>query len=97
LCEKRVELQEKLGPQITVHNSFNTNLSGFALKIGMSTNYKKCVSRYSKELLYWPILNFYSEIWRSRVLTKNYDFGQGLLCKCVPNHVKHVYEPIKQD
>jgi hypothetical protein len=26
-----------------------------------------------------------------------WDFDQGLLCKSVQDHVKHVYEPIKHD
>jgi hypothetical protein len=37
----------------------------------MSANYKKCVPRNNEELLYWPILNFYSEIWRTRKITKS--------------------------
>ena len=69
--EKRVELQQNLGPEITVRSSFNTNLSGFALKIGMSANYEKCVPGNKEQLLYWPILNFYSEIWRTRKKTKS--------------------------
>jgi hypothetical protein len=66
----------------------------------MSANYEKCVPRNNKELLYWPILNFYSEIWRTRKKTKSafmehlgfaviWDFDQGLLCKYVTRHVKH--------
>jgi hypothetical protein len=88
-------------PQVTVHSAFKSMFGQFALKIGISANYKKCVPRNNKQLWYWPILNFYSEIWRtrkktkstflrSRVLTTILDFDQGLLCKCVPNHVKHV-------
>jgi hypothetical protein len=30
-------------PQVTVHNAFNSMFGQFALKIGMSANYKKCV------------------------------------------------------
>jgi hypothetical protein len=37
----------------------------FALKIGMSVNYEKCVPRNKEQLLYCPILNFCSEIWRT--------------------------------
>jgi hypothetical protein len=88
-------------PGITVRTSFKSNLSGFALKIGMSANYKKCVPGDNEELLYWPILNFYSKIWRtckktesafwsSRDLTMNLNFDKGFLCKRVPNHVKHI-------
>jgi hypothetical protein len=66
LWQKRVELQQNLGPEITVRSSFNTNLSGFALEIRMSANYEKCVPGNNKELLYWQNLNFYSEIWRTR-------------------------------
>jgi hypothetical protein len=83
-----------------VRRNFNSNLSGFALKIGMSANYEKYVPGDNKELLYWPILNFYSEIWRtrkktksafqrSRVLTNKGGFDQGLMCKFEHNHVKH--------
>jgi hypothetical protein len=58
-------------PQVTVHSTFNSIFGQFALKIGMSANYKKCVPGNNKELLYWPILNFYSEIWRTRKKTKS--------------------------
>jgi hypothetical protein len=30
---------------------------------------QKMCSRNNEELLYWPILNFYSEIWRTRKKT----------------------------
>jgi hypothetical protein len=30
-------------PQVTIHSTFNSIFGQFALKIGMSTNYKKCV------------------------------------------------------
>jgi hypothetical protein len=46
----------------TVRMNFNSNLSGFALKIGMSANYEKRVIGNNEELLYWSILKFYSEI-----------------------------------
>jgi hypothetical protein len=66
----------------------------------MSANYKKCVPGNNEQLSYWPILNFYSEIWRTRKktvsalkeiwgLTVIWDFAQGLLCKSVTKHVKH--------
>jgi hypothetical protein len=66
----------------------------------MSANYKKCVPRNNEELLYGPIFNLYSEIWRtrektisafwdSRGLTVIWDFDQGLLCNYVTKHVKH--------
>jgi hypothetical protein len=88
-------------PQVTIHSAFNSIFSQFALKIGMSANYEKCVPGNNEQLSYWPILIFYSEIWRTRkktkstflrskVLTMIWDFDQGLLCKFVPNHVKHV-------
>jgi hypothetical protein len=35
----------------------------------MSANYEKCVPGNNKQLSYWPILNFYSEIWRTRKKT----------------------------
>jgi hypothetical protein len=35
----------------------------------MSANYENCVPGDNEELLYWPILNFYSEIWRTRKKT----------------------------
>jgi hypothetical protein len=37
----------------------------------MSANYEKCVPGNNEQLLYWPILNFYSEIWRTRKKTKS--------------------------
>jgi hypothetical protein len=49
-----------------VRRNFNANLSGCALKIGMSANYEKCVPENKEQLLYCPILNFYSEICRTR-------------------------------
>jgi hypothetical protein len=65
----------------------------------MSTNYKKCVPGNNEKLSYWLILNFYSEIWRTRKktisalreiygLTVVGGFDQGLLCKFVTEHVK---------
>jgi hypothetical protein len=54
-----------------VRKNFISNLSGFALKIGMSADYEKCVSGNNEELLYWPILNFYGEIWRTRKKIKS--------------------------
>jgi hypothetical protein len=35
----------------------------------MSANYEKCVPGNNEQLSYWPILNFYSEIWRTRKKT----------------------------
>jgi hypothetical protein len=35
----------------------------------MSANYEKCVPGNNEELLYWLILNLYSEIWRTRKKT----------------------------
>jgi hypothetical protein len=37
----------------------------------MSANYEKCVTENNEQLSYWPILNFYSEIWRTRKKTKS--------------------------
>jgi hypothetical protein len=37
----------------------------------MSANCEKCVPGNNEELLYWPSLNFYSEIWRTRKKTKS--------------------------
>jgi hypothetical protein len=54
-----------------MRRNFNSNLSGFALKIGMSANYERCVPEDNEELLYWQILNFYREIWRTREKTKS--------------------------
>jgi hypothetical protein len=69
---------------------------------------KKCVPGDNKELLDWANLKFYRNFWRTskknkspfwiyRDLIKNLNFDQGLLCKCVQDHVKHVYEPNKHD
>jgi hypothetical protein len=58
-------------PQVTVHNTFDLIFGQFSLKIGMSANYENCVPGNNEELLYWPILNFYSEIWRTRKKTKS--------------------------
>jgi hypothetical protein len=58
-------------PQNTVHSEFNPVFGTFTLKIGMSANYEKCVPRNNKELLYWSILNFYSEILRTCNKTKS--------------------------
>jgi hypothetical protein len=55
--------------RFTVHSAVKPIFGQFALKIGMSTNYEKCVPRNNEQLLYWPILNFYSEIWRTRKKT----------------------------
>jgi hypothetical protein len=41
---------------------FNSIFGQFALKIGMAANYEKCVPGNNKQLPYWPLLNFYSEI-----------------------------------
>jgi hypothetical protein len=60
---------QKSRPQVTVHSAFNSIFGQFALKIGMSANYEKCVTENNEQLLYWPILNFYSEIWRTRKKT----------------------------
>jgi hypothetical protein len=54
---------------VTVHSAFNSIFGQFALKIGMSANYKKRVPGNNEQLSYWPILNFYSEIWRTRKKT----------------------------
>jgi hypothetical protein len=62
---------QKSRSQVTVHSAFNSIFGQFALKIGMSTNYKKCVPGNIDILSYWPILNFYSEIWRTRKKTKS--------------------------
>jgi hypothetical protein len=55
--------------QFTVHSAVNSIFGQFALKIGMSANYEKCVLGNNEQLSYWPILNFYSEIWRTRKKT----------------------------
>jgi hypothetical protein len=55
--------------RVTVHSAVNSIFGQFALKIGMSANYEKCVPGNNEELSYWPILNFYSEIWRTRKKT----------------------------
>jgi hypothetical protein len=52
---------QEISARFTVRKNFNSNFSGFALQIGMSTNYENCVPGDNEELLYWPILNFYSE------------------------------------
>jgi hypothetical protein len=55
--------------RVTVHSVVNSIFGQSALKIGMSANYEKCVPGNNEQLLYWPILNFYSEIWRTRKKT----------------------------
>jgi hypothetical protein len=90
----------KFRPLVTVRRNFISNWSGFALKIGMSVNYEKCVPKDKEEILYRSVLNFYREIWRThkktelaswilRGLTTYLDFDQKLLCKSVHKHVKH--------
>jgi hypothetical protein len=37
----------------------------------MSANYENRVPGNNKQLSYWPILNFYSEIWRTRKKTQS--------------------------
>jgi hypothetical protein len=54
---------------VTVHSAVNSIFGPFALKIGMSANYEICVPGNNEQLSYWPILNFYSEIWRTRKKT----------------------------
>jgi hypothetical protein len=49
-----------------VHSAVKPIFGQFALKIGMSANYEKCVPGNNEQLSYWLILNFYSEIWRTR-------------------------------
>jgi hypothetical protein len=51
--------------RVNVHSAVNSIFGQFALKIGMSANYEKCVPGNNEQLSYWPILNFYSEIWRT--------------------------------
>jgi hypothetical protein len=58
-------------PQVTVHSTFGSIFGQFALKIGMSANYENCVPRNKEELSYCSILNFYSEIWRTRKRTES--------------------------
>jgi hypothetical protein len=58
-------------PRFTMHRDFNSIFGQFALKIWMFASYENCVPRDNKELLYWPILNFYSEIWRTCKKTKS--------------------------
>jgi hypothetical protein len=66
----------------------------------MPTNYENRVPGDNKELLYWLILKYCNEIWRtrkktksafqrSRVLTNKGEFDQGLLCNCDHNLSKH--------
>jgi hypothetical protein len=55
--------------RVTVHSAFNLIFGQFALEIGMSANYEKCVPGNNEQLSYWQILNFYSEIWRTRKKT----------------------------
>jgi hypothetical protein len=46
-------LVRRIGPsQVTVHNAFNSVFGLFALKIGMSANYEKCVPGYNEQLSY---------------------------------------------
>jgi hypothetical protein len=46
---------QKSRPQVTVHSAFNSIFGQFALKIGMSANYEKCVPGNNEQLSYWPI------------------------------------------
>jgi hypothetical protein len=55
--------------RFTVHNVVKLIFGQFALKVEMSANYEKCVPGNNEQLSYWPILNFYSEIWRTRKKT----------------------------
>jgi hypothetical protein len=41
---------QKFRPQVTVHSAFNSIFGQFALKIGMSINYKKCVPGNNEQL-----------------------------------------------
>jgi hypothetical protein len=64
--------------RITVHSAVKPIFGQFALKTGMSANYEKCVPGNNEQLSYWPILNFYSEIWRTRkkiILAFEVDLG----------------------
>jgi hypothetical protein len=71
LWEKRDEVAEILGLELLFTARSTRFFGQFALKIGMSANYEKCVPGNNEELSYWPILNFYSEIWRTRKKTKS--------------------------
>jgi hypothetical protein len=55
--------------RVTVHSAFNAIFGQLALKIGMSANYENRVPENNEQFSYWPILNFYSEIWRTRKKT----------------------------
>jgi hypothetical protein len=55
--------------RVTVHSAVKPIFGQFALKIGMSANYEKRVPVNNEQLSYWPILNFYSKIWRTRKKT----------------------------
>jgi hypothetical protein len=55
--------------RVTVYSAVNSIFGQFVLKIGMSANYEKCVPGNNEQLSYWPIMNFYSEIWRTRKKT----------------------------
>jgi hypothetical protein len=68
--ERRPKLVEFSAP-IIVHSTFNSIFGKFTLKIGMSANYEKCVPGNNEQLSYWPILNFYSEIWTTRKKTES--------------------------
>jgi hypothetical protein len=61
----------ELSAQVTVHSTFDSIFGQFALKIGMSANFENCVPENNEQLSYWPILNFYSEIWRARKKNKS--------------------------
>jgi hypothetical protein len=43
---------QKSRPQVTIHIAFNSIFGQFALKIGMSANYKKCVPGNNEQLSY---------------------------------------------
>jgi hypothetical protein len=66
--ENRDEVAEILGPD-TLLQELQLSFGKFALKIWISANHENCVPGDNEGLLYWPILNFYSEIWRTRKKT----------------------------
>jgi hypothetical protein len=68
--ERRSKLAE-FSALFTVQNSVDQVFGHLPLRILNATLHMKCVPENNKKILYWPILNFYSEIWRMRKKTKS--------------------------
>jgi hypothetical protein len=63
--ERRSKLAES-SVRFTVQNRVDQDFGHLPLRIWNATLNMKCVPGNNEELLYWSILNFYREIWRTR-------------------------------